>query len=239
MKKIIYFLLIIILVAGIAGGAYAGYKYFKKDKDTPATETNILTESKDLLNNHASITFGTGDSAWTISTADEFKPIYIDDLRAPGKGLKIADEFCSSGGGTGALSNSGINVSGKNLISVALNVYRNNDHVNFETDLNIENNQYVVYRATGYFYENIFYSLYKRNDDYNSSTSYEEKVRALEEKIAKECVAGDNYFLGCHSVAFAFADMEKYPNYNIYGIDICEGLATYITINIPVYYRVK
>lgn len=240
MKKIIYFLLIIILLAGIAGGAYAGYKYFKKDKDTPATETNILTESKELLNNHASITFGEGDSAWTISTADKLEPIYIDDLRAPGKGLKLADGLSSSGGGTGALSNYGISVAGDNLFCAGLSAMQLSNHINFVTELDLANNRYIVPNASSYFYENIFYSFYKRSDESEySGTTFENEVSKLEEKIAKECVTGDNYYLGCYSVNFVFVDLKKYPDFKQYGDDMGDGIATNTVINIPVYYRVK
>lgn len=239
MKKIIYFLLIIILVAGIAGGAYAGYKYFKKDKD-PTTESNILIESKELLNNHASITFGEGDNAWTISTADKLEPIYIDDLRAPGKGLKLADGLSSSGGGTGALSNYGISVEGNNLISAGISAMQLSNHINFVTELDITNNRYIVPNASSYFYENIFYSFNKYYDDsVNCGTTYENEVSKLEEKIAKECVSGDNYYLGCYSVNFIFVDLKKYPDFKQYGDDMGAGIATGTVINIPVYYRVK
>lgn len=222
MKKIIYFLLIIILVAGIAGGAYAGYKYFKKDKDTPATETSILTESKELLNNHASITFGEGDSAWTISTADKLEPIYIDDLRSPGKGVEIGHQN-SGGGSVNIPLESFIKVEGANLIGIGINTSNRHNY-----SISKLNGVWLWNWCLNEIYENLIFAN-------------ESEISAVENKIKEDSYkAGDNYLLGYYEFSFAFQDIEKYGDTisSVYGESFMSN-AIMVNYTVPVYYRVK
>lgn len=221
MKKIIYFLLIIILIAGIAGGAYAGYKYFKKDKD-PATETNILTESKELLNNHASITFGEGDSAWTISTADKLGPIYIDDLRAPGKGVEIGHQN-SGGSSVNIPLESFIKVEGANLVGISINTSNRNNY-----SISKINGVWLWNWCNNEIYENLIIAK-------------ESEITAVENKIKEDRYkAGDNYLLGYYEFSFAFQDIEKYGDTisSVYGESFMSN-AIMVNYTVPVYYRVK
>lgn len=221
MKKIIYFLLIIILLAGIAGGAYAGYKHFTKDKDVP-TETNILTESKDLLNNHASITFGEGDTAWTISTEDKLEPIYIDDLRAPGKGVEIGHQ--NSGGSSANIPlESFVKIDGANLVQVNINT---SEHQNYS--ISKINGVWLWNWCSNELYENLI-------------IANESEITAVENKIKEDGYkAGDNYLLGYYEFSFAFQDIEKYGDTisSVYGESFMSN-AIMVNYTVPVYYRIK
>lgn len=236
MKKIIYFLLIIILVAGIAGGAYAGYKYFKKDKD-PATDTNILTESKELLNNHASITFGEGDSAWTISTADKLEPIYIDDLRAPGKGVDIGHSN-NGGSSAGIPLESFVKIDGANVISLSINAQKIGTNGNIESgflnySISKKNGEFVWDWCKKSIYENLLHVSY--------TDITEEDIATLEQTINSTAKAGDNYWLGSYTIMFELKNVEKYgENSSLYG-DFSKSPNSNVVLffEIPVYYRVK
>lgn len=237
MKKIIYFLLIIILVAGIAGGAYAGYKYFKKDKDTPATETNILTESKDLLNNHASITFGEGDTAWTISTKDKLEPIYIDDLRAKGKGIEL-EEHRSSNGESVNLPLNNVKIEQTNLVNVmitgsVLGSTGENFVSNFSSEIVRKNNSFVWFDCNGSIYENLFRCLW-------GESNYEGNIADIEKRIAETTTSGDNYYIGSFQFIFEFKNVEKYGDNSLLLKPEREvSNSVLIIVEIPVYYRVK
>lgn len=237
MKKIIYFLLIIILLAGIAGGAYAGYKHFTKDKDTPAAETNILTESKELLNNHASITFGEGDNAWTISTADKIEPIYIDDLRAPGKGVEL-EEHRSYNGESVNLPLNNVKIEQTNLVNVMISgrVLASTGEGfsgGFGSEIERKNNSFVWFSCNGSIYENPFRCIW-------SESNYEGNLAAIEQRIAETTTAGDNYYLGSFQFMFEFKNVEKDgDNSLIREPDREASNSVLIIVEIPVYYRVK
>lgn len=221
MKKIIYFLLIIILVAGIAGGAYAGYKHFTKDKD-PATDTNILTESKELLNNHASITFGEGETAWTISTADKLEPIYIDDLRASGKGVDIGHSN-SGGHSVNIPIESFIKIDGANLVEISINT---SNHHNYS--ISKLNGVWLWNWCSNEIYENLI-------------IANESEISAVENKIKEDGYKfGDDYLLGYYEFNFVFQNIDKYGDTvsNING-ECFMSNAIMVNYTVPVYYRVK
>lgn len=236
MKKIIYFLLIIILVAGIAGGAYAGYKHFTKDKDVH-TETNILTESKDLLNNHASITFGEGETAWTISTADKLEPIYIDDLRAKGKGVEIGHSN-SGGHSAGIPLESFVKIEGANVVSLSISAQRINFQGNVESgflnySISRKNGAYVWDWCEKSIYENLLHVSY--------TDITEENIAQLKEIISATAKAGDNYWLGSYQFMFELKDIEKHGENSNLGGDYSKSPNSNVVLffEIPVYYRVK
>lgn len=236
MKKIIYFLLIIILLAGIAGGAYAGYKHFKKDKD-PATDTNILTESKELLNNHASITFGEGETAWTISTADKLEPIYIDDLRASGKGVDIGHSN-SGGHSAGIPLESFVKIEGANLVSLSIGAQRINFQGNIESgflnySISRKNGEFVWDWCENSIYENLLHVSY--------TDITEEDIAQLEQVILTTAKAGDNYWLGSYTIMFELKNVEKYGENSSLGGDFSKSPNSNVVLffEIPVYYRVK
>lgn len=90
MKKIIYFLLIIILLAGIAGGAYMCLKHFGKiGSNTKQTETAAELTAADKLIGDWSLTIGEGDSAITFSNKTDV--INVNDLHNKGKGIGSAN----------------------------------------------------------------------------------------------------------------------------------------------------
>lgn len=237
MKKIIYFLLIILLVAGIAGGAYAGYKYLKKDKDVPATKTNILTESKDLLNNHASITFGEGDSAWTISTADKLEPIYIDDLRVKGKGIELEEHRSSNGEGVDLPLNN-VKIEQTNLVNIlitgsVLGSTGESFVSSFSSEIVRKNNSFVWFDCSGSIYENLFHCLW-------SESNYEANIADIEKRIAETTTSGDNYYIGSFQFMFEFKNVEKYgDNSLLLEPERKVSNSVLIIVEIPVYYRVK
>lgn len=233
MKKVAIVLVVIMVIGLLAGGAYAlsdGFKKVPWEKD-PSTETNILIESKDLLNNHASITFGTGDSAWTISTEDKLEPIYIDDLRAPGNGVEIGHSN-SGGSSAGIPLESNIIVSGNNLVAINIggtSPYGNNGFLNYS--ISLKDNVYVWDYCSDKFFENIVYTWY--GDTYAYSN--------LENKIKSDGYqSGDNYFLGSYQFVFEFKNIDKYDSSSTLLNDTNKvELSTVIVVNLPVYYRVK
>lgn len=233
MKKVAIVLVVIMVIGILAGGAYAlsdGFKKVPWEKD-PSTETNILTESKDLLNNHASITFGTGDNTWTISTTDKLEPIYIDDLRAPGKGIEIGHSN-SGGSSAGIPLESNIIVSGNNLVNISINgtsPYGNSGFLNYS--ISLKDNVYVWDYSCDKFFENIVYTWH--GDTYAYSN--------LEGKIKSDGYQfGDSYFLGSYQFVFEFKNIDKYGSSSTLINDSNKAeLSTVIIVDLPVYYRVK
>lgn len=224
MKKVVIILAVIMMIAFLVGGAYALINGFKKlpwEKD-PATDTNILTESKALLNNHASITFGEGDTAWTISTADKLEPIYIDDLRAPGKGIEIGHSN-SGGQSVNIPIESFVKIDGANLVAIGIST--SNRH------------NYSISKLNGVWLWN-----WCNNEIYeNLIISNESEISAVENKIKEDGYkAGDNYLLGYYEFTFAFQDIEKYGDTisNVYSESFMSN-AIVVNYTVPVYYRVK
>lgn len=224
MKKVAIVLVVIMVIGILAGVSYAlsdGFKKVPWEKD-PTTESNILNESKELLNNHASITFGTGDNAWTISTEDKLEPIYIDDLRSPGKGVEIGHQN-SGGHSVNIPIESFIKIDGVNLVQVQINT--SNYH------------NYSISKLNGVWLWN-----WCSNEIYeNLIIANESEISAVENKIKEDGYkSGDNYLLGYYNFNFVFQDIDKYGDtlVNIYDESFMSN-AIMVHYTVPVYYRVK
>lgn len=224
MKKVAIVLVVIMVIGILAGGAYALSDGFKKVPwaKAPTTESNILNESKDLLNNHASITFGEGDTAWTISTADELKPIYIDDLRSPGKGFEIGHQN-SGGSSVNIPLESFVKIDGANLVQVQIN---SSEHHNYS--ISKLNGVWLWNWCSNEIYENLIFA------NESQIAYHEEKIQAEGYK------AGDDYLLGYYNFSFIFQDIDKYGDTisDMYGESFMSN-AIMVNYTVPVYYRVK
>lgn len=224
MKKVAIVLVVIMVIGILAGGAYAFSDGFKKvpwEKD-PTTETNILTESKELLSNHASITFGTGDSAWTISTKDKLEPIYIDDLRAPGKGVDIGHSN-SGGQSVNIPLESFIKIDGANLVQVQIDTSNYHNYM-----ISKLNGVWLWNWCSNEIYENLIFAN-------------ESEISSVENKIKEDGYkSGDNYLLGYYNFSFIFQDIDKYGDTlsNIHDESFMSN-AILVNYTVPVYYRVK
>lgn len=224
MKKVAIVLVVIMVIGILAGVSYALSDGFKKVPwaKAPTTESNILNESKELLKNHASITFGTGDSAWTISTADKLEPIYIDDLRAPGKGVEIGHSN-SGGSSVNIPLESFVKIDGANLVQVQINT---SEHHNYS--ISKLNGVWLWNWCNNEIYENFMFSN-------------ESQINYHEEKIQAEGYkSGDDYLLGYYNFSFIFQDIDKYGDTisDMYGESFMNN-AIMVNYTVPVYYRVK
>lgn len=224
MKKVAIVLVVIMVIGILAGVSYAlsdGFKKVPWEKD-PTAESNILNESKELLNNHASITFGTDDNAWTISTEDKLEPIYIDDLRSPGKGVEIGHSN-SGGHSVNIPLESFVKIDGANLVQIQI---ATSEHHNYS--ISKLNGVWLWNWCNNEIYENFMFAN-------------ESQVAYHEEKIETEGYkSGDNYLLGYYSFNFVFQDIDKYGDTisNVYGESFMSN-AIMVNYTVPVYYRVK
>lgn len=224
LKKVAIVLVVIMVIGILVGGAYAlsdGFKKVPWEKD-PTIESNILTESKELLNNHASITFGTGDTAWTISTEDKLEPIYIDDLRAPGKGVEIGHQN-SGGSSINIPLESFVKIDGVNLVQVQI---ATSEYDNYS--ISKLNGVWLWNWCSNEIYENFIFAN-------------ESRIVYHEEKIQSEGYkSGDDYLLGYFNFLFIFQDIDKYGDTvsNVYSESFMSN-AIMVNYTVPVYYRVK
>lgn len=239
MKKVAIVLVVIMVIGILAGVSYAlsdGFKKVPWDKD-PTIENNILTESKELLNNHASITFGTGDTAWTISTEDKLEPIYIDDLRSPGKGIELEEHRSSNGEGVDLPLNN-VKIEQTNLVNImimggVLGATGESFVSSFSSEIVRKNNSFVWFDCNGSIYENLFRCLW-------SESAYEVNIADIEKRIAETTTSGDNYYIGSFQFIFEFKNVEKYgDNSLLFKPEREVGNSVLIIVEIPVYYRVK
>lgn len=235
MKKVAIVLAIIMVIGILAGGAYALSDGFKKVPWDKQIGDGVLDETQALLkDSYASITFGTGENSWSISTDDKLEPIYINDLRATGKGIETTQ---SSHGINKLLSEFGIDLKANNLLSVNIACeLKNYGSRAFGINYDKTKNDYVVFfNDLSVIYENLAYTYFYSY----SPQQFDTNMIEFENNIATEYVSGDVYFMGVLNCSFVFSDIEKYPDYTMFEQYSNAGVASIINICIPVYYRVK